>query len=77
MVKLDLLDIYFRNSPDSLNGLGIPGNIWFRRFAVTHTPFHFVDAICCSCDDNKIKMARKLKKIQKENPVGCTGEGKR
>ena len=34
---LDLLDIYFRDSPDSLNGLGNPGNIWFRRFAVTYT----------------------------------------
>ena len=31
---LDLLDIHFRDSPDSLNGLGIPGNIWFRRFVV-------------------------------------------
>ena len=28
-------------------------------------------------DDNEIKMARKLRKKQKENPVGCTGEGKR
>ena len=26
----------FRDSPDSLNGLGIPGNIWFQRFAVTY-----------------------------------------
>ena len=25
--------MYFR---DSLNGLGIPGNIWFHRFAVTY-----------------------------------------
>ena len=28
-------------------------------------------------DDNKIKMARKPGKKQKENAVGCTGEGKR
>ena len=28
-------------------------------------------------DGNKIKMARKTGKKQKENPVGCTGEGKR
>ena len=27
--------------------------------------------------DDKIKMARKPGKEQKENPVGCTGEGKR
>ena len=27
-------------------------------------------------DDSKIKIARKLTKKQKENPVGCTGEGK-
>ena len=27
--------------------------------------------------DDKIKMARKAGKKQKENPVGCTGEGKR
>ena len=27
-------------------------------------------------DDNKVKMARKPVKKQKENPVGCTGEGK-
>ena len=27
--------------------------------------------------DNKIKMARKPGKKQKENPVECTGEGKR
>ena len=25
-------------------------------------------------DNNKIKMARKLQKIWKENPVGCTDE---
>ena len=29
--------MHFRDSPDSLNGLGIPGNNWFRRFAVTCT----------------------------------------
>ena len=28
-------------------------------------------------DDNKIKMARKPGKKQKENPVGFTGKGKR
>ena len=28
--------MHFRDSPDSLNGLRIPGNIWFRRFAVTY-----------------------------------------
>ena len=28
-------------------------------------------------DDNKIKMASKPWKKQKENPVGCTGEGKK
>ena len=28
-------------------------------------------------DDNKIKMARKPGKKQKENPVGCTGESKK
>ena len=28
-------------------------------------------------DDNRIKMARKSGKKQKENPVGFTGEGKR
>ena len=27
-------------------------------------------------DDNKIKMARPPGRKQKENPVGCTGEGK-
>ena len=28
-------------------------------------------------DDNEIKMSRKPGKKQEENPVGCTGEGKR
>ena len=28
-------------------------------------------------DDNKMKMARKPGKKHKENPIGCTGEGKR
>ena len=28
-------------------------------------------------DDNKMKMARKPGKKQKENPVGCTREGER
>ena len=27
-------------------------------------------------DDNKVRLARKPGKNQKENPVGCTGEGK-
>ena len=31
---------------------------------------------CCCCEDNKVKMARKPGKKQKENPAGCTGEGK-
>ena len=30
------ISMHFRNSLDSLNGLGIPGNIWFRRFAATY-----------------------------------------
>ena len=29
--------MHFRDCPNSLNGLGIPGNIWFRRYAVTYT----------------------------------------
>ena len=29
--------MYFRDSPDTLNGLEIPGNIRFRRFAVKYT----------------------------------------
>ena len=29
--------MHFRDSPDSLSGFGIPGNIWFRRFAVAYT----------------------------------------
>ena len=29
----------FRHSSDSLSGLGISGNIWFRRFAVTYISF--------------------------------------
>ena len=28
-------------------------------------------------DDNRIKITRKPRKKQKENPVGCTGKGKR
>ena len=28
--------MHFRDSPDSLNGLEIPGNNWFCRFAVTY-----------------------------------------
>ena len=28
---------------------------------------------CYCCDDNKVKMARKPGKKQKENPVGYTG----
>ena len=31
----NLIDIHFRDSPDSLSRLGIPGNYWFHRFAVT------------------------------------------
>ena len=30
----------FRDSPDPLNGLGIPGNIWFCRFAATYIPIY-------------------------------------
>ena len=30
----------------------------------------------CFSDDNKIKMARKQRNKQKENPVGCTGQDK-
>ena len=41
----------------------------------------YSDGICPTVrmlfDDNEIKMARKPVKKQKENPVGCTGEGKR
>ena len=33
--------------------------------------------VCCSCDDNKIRMARKPGKKEKENPVGYTEEAKR
>ena len=29
--------MHFRDSPDFLNGLGIPGNNWFHRFTVTYT----------------------------------------
>ena len=28
--------MHFRDSPNSLSGLGIPGNIWFHRFAATY-----------------------------------------
>ena len=28
-------------------------------------------------DENKVKMSRKTEKKRKENPVECTGEGKR
>ena len=49
---------------------------------------HYCDACCeplkpdpCELlllfDNIKVKMARKPGKKQKENPVGCTGEGKR
>ena len=31
------ISTHFGDSPDSLNGLGIPGNIWFRGFAATFT----------------------------------------
>ena len=36
MIFLCYFDIHFWDSPDSLNGLGIPGNNWIRRFAVTY-----------------------------------------
>ena len=29
--------MHFRDSPDSLSWLGIPGNNWFRRFTVAYT----------------------------------------
>ena len=29
--------MHFRDSPDSLNGLRIPENIWLGRFAVKYT----------------------------------------
>ena len=28
--------MHFRDSPESLNVLGIPGNNWFRRYTVTY-----------------------------------------
>ena len=28
--------MHFRDSPDSVSGLGIPGNLWFCRFAITY-----------------------------------------
>ena len=31
----------------------------------------------CCCDDNKVKMALKSGRKQKENPVARNGEGKR
>ena len=32
---------------------------------------------CCSCDVTTLKIARKpVKKLQRENPAGCAGEGK-
>ena len=46
MVRLDLLDIHFR---DSLSGLGIPGNIWFGRFAVTYI-------LVCRMEVEKLRM---------------------
>ena len=46
-----------------------------------HTTFTMIIWYCyiasLHCDDNKVKMARKPEKKQKENPVRCTGEGKR
>ena len=44
-VRLDLLDFHFKDFPDYLNGLRIPGNIWFRRFAVTYA---------CICTDKYV-----------------------
>ena len=32
--------MHYRDSPYSLNRLGIPGIIWFRRFAVTYIPLY-------------------------------------
>ena len=46
------------------------------NFPVLKTPIHVVYAPILLFDDNKIKMARKPEKKQKENPVGCTEEGK-
>ena len=37
--------MHFRDSPDSLNGLGIPGNIWFSRFAVTYAAWKLIKTI--------------------------------
>ena len=31
------ISMHFSDSPNFLNGLGIPRNIWFRNFAVTYT----------------------------------------
>ena len=39
--------MHFRDSPDSLNGLGISGNIWFCRFAVTYI-YAYIYLICWS-----------------------------
>ena len=41
--------MHFRDSPDSQNGLGIPGNIWFPRFAVIYTRINlFLNLIKCN-----------------------------
>ena len=39
--------MHFRDSPDSLSGLGIPGNIWFRRFAVTYIYTYILYKLDC------------------------------
>ena len=37
--------MHFRDSPDSLNGLGIPWNIWSRKFAVTYIYIYIMGRI--------------------------------
>ena len=45
---------------------------------VQHIPYTNQGSFLLSLfDDNKIKMVRKKGKRQKENPVGCNGEGNR
>ena len=38
--------------------------------------FKFYRGVKLLFDNNKMKMVRKPAKKQKENPLGCTGEGK-
>ena len=61
VTRPNLLDINFRDSPDSLNGLGIPGNIWFRRFAVTYTHSDYKNKSLSFC----IKMGKKISTFKK------------